>query len=194
MTVAVAVTKNDRTVLAADSLVNFGGQRFAPGNGEFHKIHRVGESLLAWAGWSLYGELLTAHLAADKRRPSDLATEADVFDFFIAFWRAIRADYTFMQRAGDRHPFADLDSTFLLANRHGIFRIAGDMDVSQFRQYSAVGSGSPYALGALRILYEQLADPADIARRAVAVGIEFDVYCGGEIDVAEVSAETQRNR
>lgn len=55
MTVAVAVTKNDRTVLAADSLVHFGGERFPAANGQFHKIHRIGHSLLAWAGWSLYG-------------------------------------------------------------------------------------------------------------------------------------------
>lgn len=188
MTVAVAVIKQNRTILAADSLVHFGGQRFAASNGQFHKIHRIGESLLAWAGWSLYGELLTAHLASRRPPPSELSTEAEVFEFFITFWRAIRTDFTFVQRPGDagRHPFADLDSTFLLANRYGIFRIASDMDVAQFHQYTAVGSGSQYALGALAILYEQLDDASEIARRAVEVGIQCDVYCGGQVDLAEV--------
>jgi ATP-dependent protease HslVU (ClpYQ) peptidase subunit len=191
MTVAVAVTKHDRTVLAADSLVNFGGQRFPSENARFTKIHRVGESLLAWAGWTLYGELLTAYLASS--RPPELATESQVFDFFIGFWRAIRSEYTLEPGERDRHvrqPFADLDSTFLLANRHGIFRIARDMDVTQFCQYSAVGSGSAYALGALRVLYDQHDDPAVIARRAVGIGIEYDVYCGGEIDAAEVGVDS----
>ncbi|MBL8879284.1 MAG: hypothetical protein JNG88_09210 [Phycisphaerales bacterium] len=190
MTVAVAVTKNNRTVLAADSLVNFGGQRFPAENARFRKIHRVGDSLLAWAGWSLYGELIHAHLASNQ--PPELISEAQVFDFFIGFWRNIRNDYTFSlpqpRERNQRHPFADLDSVFLLANRHGIFRIAGDMDVTQFRQYCAVGSGSEYALGALRVLYDQHDNPAVIARRSVEIGIDYDVYCDGPIDLDEVES------
>ncbi len=188
MTVAVAVMKNNRTVLAADSLVHFGGERFPASNGQFHKIRRIGKSLVAWAGWSLYGELLNAHLASIKQPPSELCTEAEVFDFFVGFWRVIRRDYTLMEHPGDgrRHPFANLDSTFLLANRHGIFRIASDMDVAQFCEYTAVGSGSAYALGAMRVLYEQQDDPGTIARQAVQVGIDFDVHCGGHVDIAEV--------
>lgn len=186
MTVAVAVKKGSRTVIAADSLVNFGGQRFRPENCQFNKIHRVGESYLAWAGWSLYAEILTAHLASQP--PPSLRSEAEVFTFFVALWRSMRDDLSFFQRVGarDASPFADLESTFLLVNRSGIFRVANDMDVTQFEQYSSVGSGSKYALGALLVLYPQLEDPAEIAHRAVAVGIESDVYCGGAIHVAEV--------
>jgi ATP-dependent protease HslVU (ClpYQ) peptidase subunit len=186
MTVAVAVRKNGRTVLAADSLVNFGGQRFPPENCKFHKIHRVGDSFLVWAGWSLYAEMLNAHL--ERHPPPTLHTESDVFAFFIQFWRAIRKDYNFMQRggAGD-HPFADLESTFLLANRGGIFRVQSDLDVTEFKQYSAVGTGAKYALGAMRILYDQLEDPREIALRAAQVGVDSDVYCGGPIDLTEVT-------
>jgi ATP-dependent HslUV protease, peptidase subunit HslV len=186
MTVAVAVRKGGRTVLAADSLVNFGGQRFRAENCTFHKIKRVGDSFLVWAGWSLYAELLNAHL--ERHPPPALRSEAEVFTFFVQFWRAMRDDYTFMHRAAPsvEHPFADLDSVFLLANQAGIFRVASDMDVTLFEQYSAIGSGSKYALGALQVLYEQLEDPAEIARRAAQVGIDSDVYCGGPIDLSEV--------
>jgi ATP-dependent protease HslVU (ClpYQ) peptidase subunit len=106
----------------------------------------------------------------------------------VTFWRAIRDDYTFMQRAAaaGHAPFADLDSVFLLVNKSGIFRVASDMDVTQFQQYSAIGTGAKYALGALRVLYKQLDDPAEIARQAVQVGIDSDVYCGGTIDLAQV--------
>jgi ATP-dependent HslUV protease subunit HslV len=186
MTIAVAVRKGGRTVLAADSLVNFGGQRFSAENCKFHKIKRVGDSFLVWAGWSLYAEMLNAHLS--RHPPPALRSEAEVFTFFVQFWRAMRDDYTFMQRVTPsvEHPFADLDSVFLLANQAGIFRVASDMDVTLFEQYTAIGSGSKYSLGALRILYEQLDDVAEIARRAVQVGIDSDVYCGGPIDLSEV--------
>ncbi|HYF15328.1 MAG TPA: hypothetical protein VD971_09685 [Phycisphaerales bacterium] len=189
MTIAVAVAKQGRIVIAADSLVNFGGQRFDPANCQFHKIHRVGESLMVWAGWSLYAEILTAHLASHS--PPALFTEREVFSFFVRFWRSMRDEYTWMHRGGSHHehPFADLDSTFLLVNRGGIFRVASDMDVTQFRQFTAIGSGSKYALGALCVLYDQLNDPMQIAVRAVQVGIDSDVYCGGSIDAEEVNME-----
>ena len=183
MTVAAAVRKNGRTVFAADSLVNFGGQRFPTSNCQFHKLHRLGDSVLAWAGWSLYAELLTAHL--DSNPPPTLDTEAEVFAFFVRFWRSMRREYTLLRRGADSDgpPFADLDSVFLLANRSGIYRIASDMDVTRFSEYDAIGSGSKYALGALRVLYAQLEDPEQIAKQAVQVGIDSDVYCGGPIDV-----------
>lgn len=186
MTVAVAVTKGGRSVLAADSLVHFGGQRFTTENCRFNKIYHVGDSLMAWAGWSLYAEMLDAHLATQE--PPPLKTETDVFSFFVRFWRAMRDDYTFMYRraSAEGHPFIDLDSTFLLINSVGIFRVASDMDVTRFEQYCAIGAGSKYALGALRVLYDQLTDPVDIARRAAQVGIDFDVYCGSPIEIAEV--------
>jgi ATP-dependent protease HslVU (ClpYQ) peptidase subunit len=187
MTVAVAVRKNGRTVLAADSLVNFGGQRFSTDNCTFHKIYDIGKSWMAWAGWSLYAEMLTAYLALNPA--PTLHSESEVFAFFVKFWRAMKDEYSYVRRAAadSDAPFADLDSVFLLANRAGIFRVASDMDVTQFQQYSAIGSGSKYALGALRVLYDQLDDAAEIGRRAVQVGIDCDVYCGGPIDVAEVS-------
>jgi ATP-dependent HslUV protease, peptidase subunit HslV len=189
MTVAFAVIKGDRAVLAADSLVNFGGQRYPVANCRFHKLVRVGESVMAWAGWSIYAELLHAHLAAAPPPPLD--SEADVFSFFVRLWRTMRDDYTFTSGGGQvrDHPFVDLDSVFLLINRAGIFRVAPDMDVTQFDQYCAVGSGAKYALGAARVLYDQHDDPAEIARRSVQVGIDFDVYCGGEVDLIELDVD-----
>lgn len=184
MTIAVAVAKKGRTFIAADSLVTFGGQRFPVENCQFNKIHQVGNSMLVWAGWSLYAEIITAHLVSAP--PPRLSTEAEVFQFFVGLWRAMRSDFTWIEKRSSEHPFADLESTFLLANRSAIFRVASDMDVTQFKQYTAVGSGSKYALGALRVLYDQLDDAAEIASRAVQVGIDCDVFCGGKIDVREV--------
>jgi ATP-dependent protease HslVU (ClpYQ) peptidase subunit len=189
MTVAVAVKKGDRIVLAADSLVNFGGQRYHPSNCRFRKIHLLGDSVIAWAGWSLYAELLAAHLQAAP--PPTLNNEGDVFSFFIRFWRMLKEEYNMRGPNSDAdHPFADLYSTFLLVNRNGLFRVSSDMDVTEFQEYAAVGSGSKYALGALRVLYGESDDVGEIATRAVQVGIDFDVYCGGTIDVVDLNQET----
>jgi ATP-dependent protease HslVU (ClpYQ) peptidase subunit len=195
MTVAVAVLKNDVCVMAADSLVNFGGQRYPADNCRFNKIYHLGDSLMVWAGWSLYGEMLDRYLAAHRPLPA-LESEQEVFGFFLRFWRTMREDQMFMieRSRADGHPFIDLDSVFLLANRHGMFRVASDMDVTQFQQYCAIGSGAKYALGAMRVLYDQLDDAVEIARGGVQVGIDFDVYCGGPIDVAMVPSTTPNRR
>jgi len=187
MTVAVAVMRNDRVALAADSLVNFGGQRYPASNTRFNKIHRIGESWIAWAGWSLYAELLEAHLKVES--PPRLDTEAEIFAFFVQFWRALRVQYHYDHdvKRSPGFPIADFDSVFLLVNRAGIFRVAADMDVTQFQEYCAVGTGSKYALGAMRVLYENTEDVSAVARQAVQVGIDFDIYCGGTIDVVEVT-------
>jgi ATP-dependent protease HslVU (ClpYQ) peptidase subunit len=185
MTIALAVRKDQRTILAADSLVNFGGQRYPVENCRFHKLYRVGDSVMAWAGWSLYNELLDAYLAQSP--PPQLRNEGEVFHFFLDFWRAMKKEYTLLTRDMD-HPFAGLDSVFLLVNTSGIFRVSSDLDVTQFEQYAAVGTGAKYALGALRVLYDQHQSPDRIALLAADVAIEFDVYCGGTIDLAEVNA------
>jgi ATP-dependent protease HslVU (ClpYQ) peptidase subunit len=185
MTVAVAVRKQGRTIVAADSLVNFGGERYPNENTRFHKIQAVGDSLLVWSGWSLYAELLTAHL--EQKPPPSLHTEGEVFAFFVSFWRALQEQYTLLQPPGSReHPFGELDSVFLLANRSGVFRVQSDLDVTGFSHFAAIGSGAKYALGALQVLYPREDDPAEIARAAVQVGIDSNVYCGGPIDVCEV--------
>ena len=86
MTVAVAVQKGGRTVVAADSLVHFGGQRCPPDNCRFRKIHEFGSSLVVCAGWTLYTELLTAYCA--QHGMPEIEGEAGVFDFFLQFWRS----------------------------------------------------------------------------------------------------------
>ncbi len=186
MTIAVAVRKGGRIVLAADTLLTFGNERTPPENCRVEKIYRVGESVLAWAGWALYAELLDAYLATNE--PPRLASEVEIFAFFIKFWRSIRDDSTFMytRASAENHPFADLDSTFVIANRSGIYKVSSEMNVTTFANYCAIGSGADYALGALRVLYDLEQDPAVIARRAAQVGIDFIVFCGGNIDVIEV--------
>ena len=189
MTVAVAVRKDDRTFLAADTLMSFGGERYPRDNCRVEKIYRVGSSVLAWAGWSLYAEMLDAYL--QRHAPPSLQSETEVFSFFIQFWRLMRDDYTFVRQhtPQDQHPFVDLDSTFLIANHGGIYKVSRDMNITSFQQYCAIGSGAAYALGALRILYDQERDAGVIARKAAQVGIDFDVHCGGSVDVIEVQQQ-----
>ena len=66
----------------------------------------------------------------------------------------------------------------LIVNSGGIFHVTGQMSVTRFTRFDAIGSGGPYALGALHTLYGEKLGAEDIARRASAAALHFDVSCG----------------
>jgi ATP-dependent protease HslVU (ClpYQ) peptidase subunit len=113
-----------------------------------------------------------------------------VFAFFLRFWKQLSRRYSLVNEQphqDDPSPFADLDSSFLVVSSGGIFYVSGNLSVSQFDRYYAVGSGSSYALGALHVLFAEDLDADEIARRACAAAMTFDLYCGGEMEVRPVA-------
>ncbi|MHC4416250.1 MAG: hypothetical protein ACYS0G_13290 [Planctomycetota bacterium] len=186
MSIVVAVTKKDRTVMAADSLNVFGQERIPTDNSKAVKVRPIGTTLLAITGWSVYANILDDLLAEGDTPP--LGNEREIFAFFLDLWRQLHERYPFVndQAHSKDSPFGDLDASFLVANRHGIFKVSQDASVCRFDKYYAIGSGCVYALGALYQIYNVDEDATQLARRAVETAIEFDIYCGGEVDVFEV--------
>ena len=195
MSIAVAVRKGTTIAVAADSQENFGDRKIVGANHRAAKIMALGGSELAMTGWGVYDNVFTDYFRS--RRAPRFASEREIFTFFVRLWKDLRKRYSFVDdqvAEDDRSPFADLDSSFLIANRHGIFHVSGDMSVMAFGQYYAIGSGASYALGVLHALYDTERDAAVLARRACEAAIAFDVYCGGEIDVRTIRGAAGRRR
>jgi ATP-dependent protease HslVU (ClpYQ) peptidase subunit len=183
MSIVVAVRKNGQTCVAADTQNSFGGNRVSAENGGVTKLRRVGKAVLGTTGWGIYENILDHHLKASGA--ADLSQRTEIFAFFMGLWKALHETYPFVNDQGDRNdsPFGNLDASFLVASAAGIFYIAPDMSVSEFRQYFAVGSGADFSLGAAYNLYPQDLDAREIARRAAATAVAFNLYCGGEIEL-----------
>jgi ATP-dependent protease HslVU (ClpYQ) peptidase subunit len=196
MSIAVAVRKGNTLAVAADSQENFGDRKIVGSNHSASKIMALGGSQLAMTGWGVYDNVFHDYLAS--RRAPRFASEREIFTFFVRLWKDLRKRYSFVDdqvAEDDRSPFADLDSSFLIGNRHGIFHVSGDMSVMKFREYYAIGSGASYALGVLHALYGVERDAGALARRACEAAIAFDVYCGGAIDVRRMPvAELAKSR
>jgi ATP-dependent protease HslVU (ClpYQ) peptidase subunit len=182
MSIAVAVQKHGELVIAADTLTTFGNTKVPHALHAAQKIRRAGSSWLATTGWGLYDNILQDHLA--RARGVRLGTEAQIFDFFLKLWKALHRKYTLVNDQIDEKesgPFGNVDSTFLVANRRGIFYVAPDLSVTTVQRYFAIGSGAPFGLGALHALYDGKLGAAALAAKAVEAAIDFDNYCGGEV-------------
>jgi len=187
MSIILAVSRNGRTVMGADTLTCFGeSQRVPAANLSTVKIRRLGSSIIGSSGWGVYDCILHDYLGD---RVPDLEDERRIFAFFVELWKVMHDRYSLVndQAQAKDSPFGDLDSSFLIANRNGIYKVSPDMDVSRFDQYFAIGSGADYALGALHALYPTVEDAEELARRALETASDFDVYCGGEAAVLAVT-------
>jgi ATP-dependent HslUV protease subunit HslV len=193
MSVAVAVQKGRTIVVAADTQENFGDRRVLRGDHSSSKIMKVGGSYLAQTGWGLYENILGDFLA--KAGAPRFRSEREIFVFFNRLWQRMRKDYSFVNdqpMEDDKSPFADLDASFLIVNPGGIFHVTGQMSVTRFTRFDAIGSGAPYALGALHALYDAALDAEEIARRACAAALHYDISCGGVLDVFTVKLQGSR--
>lgn len=182
MSIAVAVQKHGRLVIAADSLTTFGNTKVPFDLHAAKKIRHVGVSWLATTGWGLYENILADYLA--RGRGVRLESQEQIFEFFLKLWKALHKKYTLVNDQAEEKeagPFGNLDSTFLVANRRGIFYVAPDLSVTSVARYFAIGSGAPFSLGALHSLYHGRLDAAGLAKKAVEAAIAFDNYCGGEV-------------
>jgi ATP-dependent HslUV protease subunit HslV len=187
MSVAVAVRKGRTIAVATDTQESFGDRRVLRADHDSSKIMKVGSSYVAQTGWGLYENILADYLR--KSGTPRLRDEREVFAFFNRFWKRLRKDYSFVNDQpveDDRSPFADLDSSFLVVNGGGIFHVTGQMSVTRFSRFDAIGSGAPYALGAFHAVYDTPARAEEMARRACAAAVSLDVSCGGELDVFTV--------
>ncbi len=187
MSIVVAVKKNDRLVMAADTLTCFGESEQTPAsNCRTEKIYRFGESIFGATGWAVYDDILRDYV--NRKGSPDLGGRDAIYRFFIDLWKELHEHYAFVndQAQNKDAPFGDLDTSFLIANQSGLFKVSSDLCVTAFEQYYAIGSGAEYALGALYTCYDASDDAAEIARRAVLTACQFDVHCGGDIDVLGV--------
>lgn len=182
MSIVVAVAKDGEIVMAADSQDSFGDINMPADNCPVTKILRVGKALLGTTGWAVYGNILEDYLAG---KTPVLTDERKVFRFFLGFWKAMHETYSFVddQSRNDDAPFADLDSSFLVATGDRIFSVSSQMSVSRFLKYQAIGSGDEFALGALHALYDRGFSARELAVAAVESAITFDSACGGPVEV-----------
>jgi ATP-dependent HslUV protease, peptidase subunit HslV len=193
MSIALAIEKNGEIIVAADTLTSFGHTKVPPVLHSAVKVRRVGASLLATTGWGVYENILDDVLA--RRKNIRLGSRGQIFEFFLRLWSDLHKKYSFVNDQIDEKeagPFGNLDSTFLVVGRPGIFYVGPDMSVTRVERYFAIGSGAQFALGALNALHDSKLGVETMARRAIEAAIAFDTYCGGDAQIHRVAGVARR--
>lgn len=187
MTVIAAVKTNDGIAMAADSATTHGGavEQVLPVDKK--KVRRLGGALVAFSGWSIYHNILD-DLATRRRKPK-LDNTRDIYRFFLAFKRTLKADYDLIRDGvADENapPFFDFDTRFLIASKGGIFEVSSIGNVTEVTPWYAIGCAEAYAMGALKATYAHTRSASALAKQAVKVACDLHPYCRPPITVEEL--------
>ncbi|CAB4167024.1 hypothetical protein UFOVP964_123 [uncultured Caudovirales phage] len=179
MTTIIGVQYADKCVLAADNQVTGEtGRRF--NHPDMKKISQRGEFLIAGSGEVQPCDVIQHLWVPLKLTPKD---KADIYHFMItkvmASLRKCLTDngYDFSEGKGEGKS-DESRFNFLIAVGGELFDIADDLSVCRSGNgIYGVGSGSPYAIGALHA-------KAGL-KRAVEIACEVDVNTSGPIQIVE---------
>ncbi len=187
MSTIVAVIKDKKIAIAADSQTSFGNLKQRGSYVENpDKIFKWGKNLLAVVGYAANGPIIESMIKNSKRAPS-FKTRQDIFEFFRKFHNKLKKDYFLRPEEDEEDPYESSRMDILIANNHGIFSILSLREVWQYKHFWSLGSGSPYALGAMHQVFNQSGtSAAEVAEAGIAAGIEFDINSGAPIQLEMV--------
>ena len=177
MSSIVVVKKAGKAVIAADSLTTFGRTKFGKKyqrNPE--KIHKFASSYIGIVGDAAHSnvfENIIDRFAEELRFDSRKA----IFETYLNLHQILKDKFHLNSEAADDVAYQSSQIDALIANANGIFGMFEFREVHEFEKFWAIGSGKPYALGAMYAVYDTYDDPEEIARIGVSASCEFDNAC-----------------
>lgn len=174
MSTIVAVRKDGRASIAADSLTSFGSTRQ---NARFDaapdKILQFGDSYIGVVGSAAHQMVLESAFTT-LGEEVDLNSRFGIFETFRKLHPLLKDQYFLNPKDEDEDDYESSRIDALIVNPSGIFGVFALREVFEYTQFWAIGSGAEYALGAMHVLYDQPLDADTLALNGVSAGAEFD--------------------
>ena len=174
MTTIVVVRKGMRACIAADTMAKYGSAKESAAyivNAD--KLVEVRGAWLGPTGPASAQLVLKSYFAQPDVR-ADFSSAEAIFETVVDMQGALKEDYFLNPKEDERDAYESLQMEILVASPSGIFGIYPQRSVQEYSRYCAFGSGAEYALGAMHALYDTLASPEEVARRAIEAAAEFD--------------------
>ena len=175
MSTIVAVVKNGVACMAADSLTSFGDTRQAAEYvSDYEKIIAFAEDNYIGIVGSAAHHLVMQNLLANHADKVDFSDRFSIFESMRQLHPILKEEYYLNSKDEDDDSYESSRVDALIMNRSGIFGLYSLREVDQYTRFWAVGSGSEFALGAMRVAYDLLDDAEAIARAGIETGACFD--------------------
>src|SRR4051812_42129224 len=177
MSSIVVVKKSGKAVIAAESLTTFGRTKFGKKyqrNPE--KIHRFESSYIGLVGDAAHSNVFENIIEkfADELR---FDSRKQIFETYLNLHQILKDKFHLNSAAAEDVAYQSSQIDALIANENGIFGMFEFREVHEFEKFWAIGSGKPYALGAMYTAYDRMDDPEEIAKIGIMASCEFDNAC-----------------
>lgn len=174
MSTIVAVRKDGRVSIAADSLTSFGSTRQ---NARFDaapdKILRHGDSFIGVVGSAAHQMVLESAFSV-LGDEVDLHSRFGIFETFRKLHPLLKDQYFLNPKDEDEDDYESSRIDALIVNSSGIFGVFALREVFEYTEFWAIGSGAEYSLGAMYALQGMGLDADTLALKGVEAGAEFD--------------------
>ena len=178
------------TAMAADALTTFDDLRLPPDlDAAGEKVVRVGDVAVGVVGYTAHH--LVIQDALERFEDADLTSRRGIFETFRALHPVLKDEYYLnpeTDQEGD--PYESTQVSLLIAAPTGIFGVYDMREVHEFTRFWAMGSGAPFALGAMHARWPDVEagalDAGALAALGVEAGCRFDPASGTPVTVYEV--------
>lgn len=178
MTVLVAVRKNGKICLAADTLIDINGNLVGPNiNRRSDKVFKFKDTYFAYTG-SSQSSIMLQHALEEHGHELTFDGWSNIYKSLLQIHKVLKTHYfAKTETSNANQPVESSHLNFLLANSSGVYQILGDRFVGDIGTYWAAGSGAKHALGAMHACYNMFDSAAEIAAKGIEAACEFDHYC-----------------
>jgi len=171
----VAVVKNDRACIAADSLTSFGDTRQAAEFvSDYEKIIPFADDNYIGIVGSAAHHLVMQNLLQKHADKVDFSDRFHIFESMRQLHPILKEEYFLNSKDEDDDSYESSRVDALIMNHSGIFGLYSLREVDQYTRFWAVGSGAEFALGAMQVAWQLLDDAEAVARAGVEAGACFD--------------------
>jgi len=173
MSTIVAVIKNGKACIAADSLTTFGDIRQTSDHDlTSNKILSYENSYVGIVGSAAH-HLVMKHVFENEQDLINFDSTIDVYKTFLALHPVLKQNYFLNAKDEDDDSYESSRIDALIINPNGLFGLYALREVFEYKKFWAVGAGSEIALGALYAMYDQTDDVEEIASKAIEASAEF---------------------
>ena len=173
MSTIVAVEKNGRICIAADSLTTFGDVRQTSAyDSSSEKILPFKDGFIGIVGSAAHHVVMQEVLSKESDK-IQLDSREKIYTSFLHLHPVLKQKYFLNPKEDDEDSYESSRIDALIVNPSGIYGVYSLREVFTYNKFWAIGAGAEIALGALYAAYGHLDDVEQIVTLAIEASAEF---------------------